>query len=584
MPTSLVDADSLLAIDVGSVTTRAFMFDVVDGRYRFLAAGSAATTANAPFSDVGEGIREALENLQVITGKVLVGGDERLIIPSTLDGSGVDMVAATISAGPPLKVVLVGLLEDVSLESARHLASTTYVRVVETLSLNDRKKTETRIDSILRLRPDLVLMTGGTDGGASQSVLKLLEAVGLANYWLPQENRFEVLYAGNQQLEDEVRATFGRLGPLHIAPNVQPELGVERLEGAKVQLADIFRIIRSRQLTGVRELDNWSGGGLLPTATSFGRVIRFLSQVYDSAKGVLGVDIGASATTLAAGFAGQLVQAVYPHLGLGHGATGILHQATVSEIKRWLHVDLAEDDIRHYIYNKALYPNGVPETHEDLAIEQVMARMAMRLALRGSSPNFPPQNLRYGPEFLPHFEPIVATGSVLTRAPNLGQTVLMLLDGLQPTGVTTLVLDQNHISPALGVTAAVNPLLAAQILESNTFQNLGTIISPIGDAKPGTPVLRVRMSIEGGSETTVDVKQGSIEVLKFPQGQEAQLSLTPLQRYDIGMGGPGRGGRLRVRGGALGVIIDARGRPITMPGDPVRRRELIAKWRWVLGC
>ncbi len=584
MPTSLVDADSLLAIDVGSVTTRAFLFDVVDGRYRFLATGSAATTANAPFSDVGEGIRMALENLQTITGKVLVGGDERLIIPSRPDGSGVDVVAATISAGPPLRVVLVGLLEDVSLESARRLASTTYVRIVETLSLNDRKKTESRIDSILRLRPDLVLMTGGTDGGASQSVLRLLESVGLANYWLPQENRFEVLYAGNQQLEDEVRATFGRLGPVHIAPNVQPELGVERFEGAKVQLADIVRAVRSRQLSGVRELDNWSGGGMLPTASSFGRIIRFLSQVYDPTKGVIGVDIGASATTLAAGFEGQLIQAVYPHLGLGHGATGILHQATVSEIKRWLHIDLAEDDIRHYIYNKALYPSSLPETQEDLALEQVMARMAMRLALQDISPGFPTHSLRHGSGYLPMFEPIVATGSVLTRAPNLGQTVLTLLDGLQPSGVTTLVLDQNHISPALGVTAAVNPLLAVQILESNTFQNLGTVISPMGDAKPGTPVLRVRMSIEEGSETSVDVKQGSIEVLKFPQGQEAQLSLTPLQRYDIGMGGPGRGGRLRVRGGALGVIIDARGRPISLPGETALRRELISKWRWALGC
>lgn len=584
MPTSIVDADSLIAIDVGSVTTRAFLFDVVDGRYRFLASGSAATTANAPFNDVGEGIRLALENLQSITGKVLVGGDDRLIIPSTPDGSGVDVAAATISAGPPLRVVLVGLLEDVSLESARRLASTTYTRVVETLSLNDRKKTEGRIDSILHLRPDLVLVTGGTDGGASQSVLKLLEAVGLANYWLPQENRFEVLYAGNQKLEEEVRATFGRLGPIRLAPNVQPELGVEQYEGAQVQLADIVRNTRSRQITGVKELDNWSGGGLLPTATSFGRVIGFLSQVYDSAKGVLGVDIGASATTMIAGFAGKVVQAVNPHLGLGHGATGILHQASVSEFMRWLHLEISDEYIRHYIYNKALYPSCLPETQEDLAIEQVMARLAMRLALRDLSSGFPAHSFRHGPNLLPGFEPIVATGSVLTRAPNLGQSVMMLLDGLQPTGITTFVLDQNHISPALGVAAAVNPLLAVQVLESNTFQNLGTVISPMGNARPGTPVLRVRMSIDGGSESSVEVKQGSIEILQFPQGQEAQLTLTPLHQYDIGMGGPGRGGRLRVRGGWMGIIIDARGRPIFLPDDPVRRREIMAKWRWILGC
>ena len=42
--------------------------------------------------------------------------------------------------------------------------------------------------------------------------------------------------------------------------------------------------------------------------------------------------------------------------------------------------------------------------------------------------------------------------------------------------------------------------------------------------------------------------------------------------------------RLRVVGGALGVIVDARGRPVHLPPDPIQRRELINKWRWMLGC
>ena len=137
MTTSIVSADSLLAIDIGSVTTRVVLFDVVDGRYRFLASGSAVSTANAPFNDIGEGIRNALDRLHSVTGRKFVGKDERLIIPSRSDGAGVDTVAATISAGPSLKVVLVGLLENVSLKSVKHLANTTYSQVVETFGLTD---------------------------------------------------------------------------------------------------------------------------------------------------------------------------------------------------------------------------------------------------------------------------------------------------------------------------------------------------------------------------------------------------------------------------------------------------------------
>jgi hypothetical protein len=91
------------------------------------------------------------------------------------------------------------------------------------------------------------------------------------------------------------------------------------------------------------------------------------------------------------------------------------------------------------------------------------------------------------------------------------------------------------------------------------------------------------MTSEAGNETRVDVKQGALEVLPLPTGQIAQLQLQPLHRADIGMGGAGRGGGLRVTGGELGVIVDARGRPLRLPEDPVRRREEMKKWLWTLG-
>jgi len=584
MTTSLIDADSLLAIDVGATTTRAALFDVVEGRYRFLAIGTAPSTADAPFNDISEGVRMALDHLQSITGRTLVGPDELLIVPSSGDGSGVDTIAATLSAGTPLRIVAVGLLEDVSLESARNLATTTYARVVENISLNDRRRPEARIDAILRLRPDLILAAGGTQNGASQSVLKLLESVGLASYLMPDEGGPEVLFAGNQALVPEVKSSLSKFAPLHVAPNVRPALEVEELGASQIQLVDIYRRLRKRQIPGVEELDTWAGGGLMPTATAFGRIVRFLSKMYDSAKGVLGVDIGASATSVAAAFSGDLKVAVYPGLGLGKGITGLLEFCSLSEITRWLHLEISDDYVGEYIYNKALYPNSLPATVEELAIEQALARQALRLSVLKTMNGLPPKVLRYGPDLLPWFEPILASGGVLTHAPNHSQSLFTLLDGLQPTGVTTFVLDQNHLAPALGAAAAINPVLAVQVLESSTFLNLGTVISPVGRARPGTPVLRVKLTYEGGNETGLDIKQGTLELIPLPLGQAAKIHLQPLHRFDVGMGGPGRGGSLRVVGGVLGVVIDARGRPLRFSNDPVRRRELIRKWRWTLGC
>jgi hypothetical protein len=587
MPTSLIDADSLLAIDVGGVNTRAMLFDVVDGRYRFMAMGSAPSTANAPYHDVSEGIRAALDRLQTVAGRTLVGPDERLIVPSTVDGAGVDSLVATLSAGPPLQVVAVGLLEDVSLESACRLATTTYAKVIERISLNDRRKPEARLDTILRLRPNLILAAGGTEGGASQSVIRLLESVGLACYLLPENQRPEVLFTGNQALQDEIKATLGKITPLRFAPNLRPSLEVEQLEAAQSCLAGIFRTVRGHQIPGVDELNTWVGGGLLPSATAFGRVIRYLralSKESDPNRGVFGIDVGASATTVAASFSEEVNLGVYPYLGLGEGLTEFLEYTRVEEIIRWLPMVVTEAQVREYIYTKALYPASIPVTTEDLAFEQALARQAMRVAVRNISPSFPSRIKHYGEELLPWFEPIIASGSVLTRAPSLAQSLLMLLDGLQPTGITTIWLDQNHLMPALGAAAAVNPLLAVQVIDSSTFLNLGTVITPVSNVRPGTPVLRLTMTTEGGAESSLEVRQGSLDMLPLPFGQSARLQVTPLHGADVGMGRPGRGGGVRVVGGALGLVVDARGRPLRLANDPERRAEAFKKWLWTFGA
>src|SRR4030065_1625340 len=98
MATSLVDAESVLAIDVGAVNTRALLFDVVEGKYRFLAVGTAPSTAIAPFRHISEGVHLAILQLQTTTGRTLLGEDQRIIVPSQADGSGGDACGAPIPA------------------------------------------------------------------------------------------------------------------------------------------------------------------------------------------------------------------------------------------------------------------------------------------------------------------------------------------------------------------------------------------------------------------------------------------------------------------------------------------------------
>lgn len=582
MPTSLVQNESVLAIEVGTAVTRAVLFDVVEGQYRFVAAGKAPSTAEVPFKDILIGVREAVNALQEITGGRLLGQDGNLILPAQPDGSGVDAVVAVISTGPLIRTVIVGLLSDVSVQSARRLAETTYARVVETIDLSDHRKPDQQLDAIIRARPDLIILTGGTDGGASRAMLKTLEAVGLACYLMPAEKRPMVLYAGNEHLAGEVNELLqSHAGLLKVSPNVRPTLDVENLNPASSELASLVVSLRQRQLKGMEALNVWTGGTMLPTSYAQGRMVRFLSRQYESARGVLSVNIGASAASVAAGFNGELVLRTYPQFGLGENLSGLLQYTDLESILRWLPLDIDPNLLREYLYQKSLYPGTLPATSDDLAIAQAIARQALHLAVRAARQDFP-QRGRGARDVLPPLDLIIAGGGIVSEGLSLGQALLLLLDALQPVGILPILIDQNNLLPLLGAAASRNHFLPVQVVDSGAFIGLGTVISVVASAAYGETILRAKMTYSDGTDARVEVKFGGLEILPLPSGQSARLSLQPLQKADAGLG-PGRSGTVTVTGGALGVVIDARGRPLKFPSDAVRRRELIKKWLYTVG-
>ena len=110
----------------------------------------------------------------------------------------------------------------------------------------------------MRLKPDLVIAAGGTDAGASQSVMKLLEAVGLAAFLLPGEQRPDILFVGNRELQEEVKISLENIASINFAPNIRPDLDTEQLEASRVQLASLYTKIRARAKQP--ESLNWSLG------------------------------------------------------------------------------------------------------------------------------------------------------------------------------------------------------------------------------------------------------------------------------------------------------------------------------------
>ena len=320
-------------------------------------------------------------------------------------------------------------------------------------------------------------------------------------------------------------------------------------------------------MNGLDELNTWAGNTLMPTASAEGRIIRFLSTVYDSSKGILGVDLGASAATVAAAFGGELTLGVYPQLGLGEGLANLLRYTSLEDILKWIPFEIPAEAVSDYLYQKSIYPASLPATPEDLSIEQAVARQSLYVALNIAGKDFPRKIRRAALGLTPYFEPILAAGSVITRAPTLGQGLLILLDAIQPVGITTVILDQNNLLPALGAAASRNSILPIQVLESGAFLGLATVVAPYVNARLGTPVLNARLVYQNGNESRIEVKQGALEVMPLPAGQSGRLYLEPLHHADLGFGPDHtREDGIPVNGTALGVVIRCPWPPTALPG------------------
>ena len=125
--------ESILVVDCGSTTTKAVLLDLVASEYRLVAYAESASTAGKPWEDVSAGVVSAIARLEAISGRRLLDEHNQLLTPEREDGSGVDRLMAISSAARPLRVLLTGLIPDVSLASARRAALSTYTDIVGTL-------------------------------------------------------------------------------------------------------------------------------------------------------------------------------------------------------------------------------------------------------------------------------------------------------------------------------------------------------------------------------------------------------------------------------------------------------------------
>jgi hypothetical protein len=564
---------SILAVDIGSVHTRAVLIDQVEGVYQLVGRSRTRTTAGFPIGDAYVGVERALLAMSQSTGRLFTRADGSVIIPEQPDRSGVDLFVATASLGRRLRTVMMGLVPDVSLISARRAAAGTYIDIVETISLDDRRSVQDQMNAVILARPDLIFIAGGTEGGAEAPVMELAQTARLASRLMPRGHRPIILYAGNSHLVERIEALFSDQ-TLLIADNVRPTLDMEALESAQAQLAAAFDSFAGAQIVGFERVGALSRIGVQPTAQSIGLIAEYLGRTSGD---TLILDIGSGASVIAAYVRRHLSTSIRTDIGLGQSAGMLLRAVKVDAVRAWLPFIASDNEIAAYAYNKTLRPITIPERQRTLYLEHALLRAGARELLRAARPAWKTDTAHDDPNApMPPFAQIIAAGSALTNTGQPGMTAMLILDALQPVGVTRLRADPGGLIAALGAVARVCPEAVVQVLDGESLDDLGTCISISGTPREGAPAARVRVTNADGVSETHTIMGGTLFILPLPPGLRADVRVRVLRR-GLHIGGRRRV-RMRVMGGEAGIIIDARGRPLPLAAEPRALAAELPAW------
>jgi len=575
----------ILATDCGSTTTKAILIEKVNGVYRQTFRGEAPTTVEEPVADVTVGVINAATEVGELAGRKLVDEHGNIIRPAR-GKEGCDIYISTSSAGGGLQILVTGVVKEMSAASAERAALGAGAIVLDLIASNDRRRPHEQIQRIRELRPDMVVMAGGTDGGTVKHVVQMAELIAPAkpkprfgkNYQMP------LIYAGNREAAEDVSRTFDDSVALSVVENVRPTLERENLAPARDMIHDLFLEHVMAHAPGYDKLIALADVPIMPTPGAVGDILQAIAK----ARGIncVGVDIGGATTDVFSVFAGAdgtpiFNRTVSANLGMSYSISNVCAEAGMPNVLRWIHRPMEETELRNRVKNKMIRPTTIPQTLEALEFEQAVAREALRLAYKqhkefATTLKGVQQQRTVGDTFSQNssgqsivnnmtLNLLVASGGVLSHAPKMEQTAMMLIDAFEPEGITELAKDSIFMMPHLGVLASVHPRAAMEVFEKDCLITLGTVVAAKGTGKPGRTCFRYRIqpreNAQPASVIEGEMLFGALKTLALPAGATVQIELIPARKVDLG-NGPGKTVSAKVRGGTVGLILDARGRPL----------------------
>ena len=564
--------DSFLVTDVGSTTTKAMLLSMTEDRLQIEAEASSPTTVEAPEEDVWIGLRRAVEALETATGRTILSSDG--LLPA---------FATTSSAGGGLQILVFGLTRLDTGAAAEMAAQGAGGVILRTVTIDNERPPVEEMRLIHLLRPDMVLMAGGIDGGAIGGVVHLAEVLSLSR---PRPKfgggRIPLVFCGNVEARPFIKQVLEDGFELHITDNIRPDMCSLRTGPAKWEIHRLFMENVMERAPGYGRLGDMVATDILPTPAAVQSILELHEESRDERVAMM--DMGGATTDIFTSTGGEARRSVAANTGMSYSICNVMATAGLDRIVRHLPARFDGEEVRDYVASKMLLPTSVPTSADERLLEQAVAVEGAREAWRQHREMWYRQSrigfldrmkkfLAYADRFRHHFfggregdldtrdlDLIVGTGGVVTAAGDPLRQLWMLAEGFRPRGVTRIAVEKRFRSPHLGVLAALRREDAAR-LYAESQSDVGWVVAPTG-AWPNHRFMALSVE-DRRSERSIDLRWGETALL----ADGGDLVIRAGIMAEIG------GGAAAELSTDLPVILDCRGEP-DGDGQPSLTRHL----------
>lgn len=364
-----------LAIDFGSTYTKVVAVDLRGET--LLGVAQALSTVE---TDITLGLQKALGRLETALG-IRHLNSERIL--------------ACSSAAGGLRLVAVGLVKVLTTKAAEEAALGAGAKLVGTFSYG---LSPADMREIERLKPDLLLLAGGTDGGNEKTILQNAALLSGSSVMSP------IVLAGNKMATRQARSMLKSGGKdVTVVENVLPELDRMNVDPARAAIREIFmqRIVHAKELDKAQSL---AGNIIMPTPMAVLEGARLLAEGTDEEEGLgelMVVDVGGATTdvhSVARGTPSQdnvivkglpepyVKRTVEGDLGIRYNAESILEIAGEEMIEKRMPFSgdslHNQSDLGSAVKRLSRNIGAVPEREEDFAVDIALANAAVDIATR----------------------------------------------------------------------------------------------------------------------------------------------------------------------------------------------------------